>query len=82
MNCGNCKYFVRYYLKDHNGIKRLRCGTCGITKYVKRTLYYIDGFCNRWQAAEPYPTKKKTEEILKGIYEKLEELTELLKDDI
>ena len=80
--CENCRYFQKFYVRYRLRFSPAGNGQCARTKKVQILQFPFDGTCSYWKE------KENDAELRKGlattaftvVYERIEELISLLKD--
>ena len=74
-NCGNCKYFVKYYINYNGRFVNQHCGHCicdKLKRITKKRIYY-NHFCGFWES-----NTEKTERIEKSVENAIYKMAETL----
>lgn len=82
-SCDNCRYYSQHYTKQGTGYGSVCCGHClhdNVRNYKRQPLE----LCQHWESLtlKKKERKQNIKEAIISMSERLNELTEILKDDM
>lgn len=82
-SCGNCRYYVRYYIKMSKAFRQIPTGHCKYGNRVKYDLKKSVDFCEHWadDATQKNIKKQNLRGALLTMAEDLRKITEILESD-
>lgn len=84
--CNNCRYFLQHYIKDNTVYRVIFCGHCinrNLNPQNKKKRPF-NVACEFWETIEIKKAERENaiKDILRSMAQRIEEITDILKDEI